>query len=193
VRRRGFSPADAEDITQDFFADLLERDALRQVDRHKGRFRAFLLSSLKNFLANEWDRRRALKRGGGYTFVSLDEPHVETSYVEMGGSHLEPERMFDRAWALRFLNRALTELRNEYSAEGRPQLFEILAPILSVDGNDAPFVDLARRLSLSEEATRMAAMRMRKRFRKILRADILKTVANPSEADDELRYLFSCL
>jgi RNA polymerase sigma-70 factor (ECF subfamily) len=193
VRHRGFSPADAEDITQSFFLDLLERDALRQVDRQKGRFRSFLLGSLKNFLANEWDRRRTLKRGSGCTFVSLDEPEAEALYGEMGDARLGADRMFDRAWALRFLDRALNELREQYQAESRLPLFQVLEPVLSTDGKDVPYAELARQLSLNEAAVRMAGMRMRRRFRKVIRREILKTVANPADAEDELRYLFSCL
>jgi RNA polymerase sigma factor (sigma-70 family) len=193
TRHRGFNPPDAEDIIQSFFIDLLKRDALRQVDREKGRFRCFLLSSLKNFLANEWDRRRTLKRGGAYTFVSLDEPHAETLYGEIEDSQLDPEKMFDRAWALRFLERAFMQLRAEYLAEGRLQVFEVLQPMMSIDGKDVPYLELAGQLSLTEAAARMAAMRMRQRFRKVLRCHILTTVADPADADDELRYLFSCL
>ena len=193
VRHRGLNPTDAEDLTQSFFVDLIERNALSQVDREKGRFRCFLLGSLKNFLANDWDRRRALKRGGAYTFVSLDEPRAEFSYGEICGAQLEPEKMFDRAWALQFLNRTLTQLRELYRAEGRQQLFEVLEPLLSGDGKEVSYLELSRQLSLTEDATRMAAMRMRRRFRKILRNEILTTVADPADADDELRYLFSCL
>ena len=193
VRHRGFTPADAEDVIQSFFADLLARGGLRQVDPRKGRFRSFLLGSLKNFLANEWDRRRALKRGGAYTFVSLDEPQAEARYGEIGDSRLDPEKMFDRAWALQFLNRALTRLRQEYRAEGRLPIFEALEPMLSVGGKEIPYAELAAQLSLSEDATRMAAMRMRRRFRKILQNEILATVAEPTDAEQELRYLFSCL
>ena len=193
VRHRGFIPADAEDITQDFFTDLLERNALQQVDPQKGRFRSFLLGSLKNFLANEWDRRRALKRGGAYTFVSLDEPQAEVIYGETVDSRLDPEKMFDRVWALRCLKRALTELREQYVAEGRLSVFEVLEPVLSTDGNDVPYADLGRQLTMSEDATRMAGMRLRRRYGKLLRNEILRTVANSADAEDELRYLFSCL
>jgi RNA polymerase sigma-70 factor (ECF subfamily) len=193
LRHRGFNPADAEDITQSFFADLLERGALQQADREKGRFRSFLLGSLKNFLANEWDRRRTLKRGGNCTFLSLDEPQAEVLYGELGDSRLDPEKMFDRAWAMRFLSRTLSKLREEYSHEGRLELFVALEPTFSMDGKEVSYAELANRLSLTEAATRMAAMRMRRRFQKIIRQEILRTVADPADAEDELRHLFSCL
>jgi RNA polymerase sigma-70 factor (ECF subfamily) len=193
VRHRGFSPADAEDITQGFFLDLVRREALRHVDREKGRFRSFLLGSLKNFLANEWDRRQTIKRGGLCTFVSLDEARAEVVYEEMVDSGLEPDRVFDRAWALALLDRVLIRLRDEYSAEGRPAVFQALEPVLSADGREVPFARLAQKLSLTETAVRMAAMRLRRRFRKLMHGEILKTVANPKEAEVELRYLLSCL
>jgi hypothetical protein len=159
----------------------------------KGRFRSFLLGSLKNFLANEWDRRQTIKRGGQCTFVSLDEARAEVVYEEMVDSGLEADRVFDRAWALALLDRVLVRLRDEYSAEGRPAVFQALEPVLSADGREVPFARLAQKLSLTETAVRMAAMRLRRRFRKLMHGEILMTVANPKEAEGELRYLLSCL
>jgi RNA polymerase sigma-70 factor (ECF subfamily) len=193
ARRRGFAPAEAEDVTQGFFHDLIARQAFEMVDRSKGRFRSFLLGSLKNFLANEWDRQRTLKRGGHLTFVSLDEPQAETLFAELIESQLLPEQVFDRVWALSILHRVMARLRQEYQAEGRQTTFEALESILSKDGRSTSYADLAQRLSISEAGVRMAVMRLRRRFGELLRRETAKTVTSPGEADDELKHLLSCL
>jgi RNA polymerase sigma factor (sigma-70 family) len=193
ARRRGFAPAESEDITQGFFHDLIARNAFETVDKGKGRFRSFLLGSLKNFLANQWDRQRTLKRGGHLTFVSLDEPQAETLFAELIASQLLPEQVFDRVWALNILHRVMSELRQEYQVEGRLTTFEALESILSKDGRSASYAEMAQRLSMTEAGVRMAAMRLRRRFGELLRRETEKTVTSPDEADDELKYLLSCL
>ncbi len=193
VRRRGFAPAEAEDITQGFFHDLIAKEALQTVDRSKGRFRSFLLGSLKNFWANEWDRQRTIKRGGGLTFVSLDEPQAETLFAGLIESQFPPEQVFDRVWALTILHRVMSELRQEYQVEGRLATFQALESMLSKKGRAASYTDIARDLVMTEAAVRMAAMRLRRRFGELLRSHVLKTVGDPAEVEDELRYLLSCL
>src|SRR5688572_27044038 len=123
VRFRGFSSADAEDLVQDFFVTLIERNRLEKVEPHEGRFRSFLLASLKNFLANEWDSRRALKRGGAFRFVSLHDPELEALYSGLAVSQGDPDRIFDRGWAVAVLHKGMTQLADEYDKEGRHAVF----------------------------------------------------------------------
>jgi RNA polymerase sigma factor (sigma-70 family) len=192
IRHRGVSPADSDDLTQSFFLQLIERKALQGVDPAKGRFRSFLLASLKNFLTNEWDKQRALKRGGGFSFVTFD-PGAEAFYAECVAPPLEPEKLFDRVWALALLERALADLREDYRQERRLATFEALEPGLSATGTNVDYTELAKALGTTEVAVRMAASRMRRRFRTLLLRLVGKTVAERSDAEEELRYLFSCL
>jgi DNA-directed RNA polymerase specialized sigma24 family protein len=193
VRRRGINPSDAEDLVQGFFADFIQRAALQKADQSRGRFRWFLLGCLKNFLNNEWDRLRTLKRGGEFRFVSFDAPTAEAMYGDLAALQLTPETLFDRAWAQSFVEQVLGELREEYRAEGRLATFETLESVLSKYGRAISFADAARQLASTEVAVRMAAMRLRRRYGELLYRQILKIVANPAEADDELRYLLRCL
>jgi RNA polymerase sigma factor (sigma-70 family) len=190
VRRHGHSPEDAQDLTQEFFAKLIAKNYLRDVDRSKGKFRSFLLVSLKHFLANEWDRSRAQKRGGGQTIVSLD---AETRYRLEPADVVSADKIFERRWALTLLDEALKRLRDEYAADGKAKLFEQLKETLTGERSTIPYAKLADRLGTTEGAVKMAVHRLRQRYREILRAEIAETVSGPEEVDEELRHLHAAL
>ena len=193
VRRVGHSPHDAQDLTQEFFARLLAKNSLAGADESRGRFRSFLLASLKHFLANEWDKARAQKRGGGHTPIPIDAALAETS------CHFEPadtttaEKIFERRWALTLLDVVLRRLREEYLTTGREELFEQLKPTLTEASRTVRYAEIASRLGTSEGAVKVAVHRLRHRYRELLRAEIADTVASPGEVDDELRNLFAAL
>lgn len=184
---------DAQDLIQAFFAFLLAHEALRTVDPRKGRFRSFLLASLKHFLANEWDRARALKRGGQYKIVSLDDEWAETRFEPETSAELAPDKAFERTWAMTLFRRVLAQLRREYAAEGKLALHDAIQPYLTDDKARTPHVDTARALGMGEGAVRMAVLRMRRRFGELLRAEIAHTVAEPAEIDEELRALLAAV
>jgi len=190
VRRRGYSAADAEDLVQEFFARLLERNFLGQADRDRGRFRTFLLSALSHFVANEWNRQRTLKRGGAQPSVSWDAQSAEDRYLQEGADTETPATAFDRHWAEALLERALDQLRRQYAAIGKADLFQTLEPCLSGDGLAASYRETAAQLGMSEGTLRVAAHRLRRGFGEMLRLEVAHTVTGPAEIDDELRYLF---
>ncbi len=193
VRRQGHAPADAQDLTQSFFARLLEKRDLAGVDPAKGRFRSFLLAAMKHFLANEWDKVRAQKRGGGReNFTSLDADAAESRYHLEAADHRSADRVFERNWALALLDEVLGRLRDEHEAAGKLSLFEALKPALTGDGSDA-YADLGSRLGLSEGAVKVAVHRLRRRYRDLLRAEIASTVADEAEVEEEIRHLFTVL
>lgn len=190
ARSRGHAPADAQDVTQGFFAHLLERDALRVADRGRGKFRTFLLASLQNFIANERDRAATQKRGGGATVVSID---VETAEHRFGRelAHADtPERLYERRWALTLLDAVLADLKSRYDREGKSALFERLKPYLTGDGGVPTHAETAGVVGMSEGAVQVAVHRMRKRYRALLREHIEQTVACPEEVEEEIRDLF---
>ena len=191
VRRQGHSPQDAQDLTQDFFALLLEKHYLGDVDPQKGKFRSFLLAALKHFLANEWDKRRAQKRGGGKTAVSIDIAAAETSCASALATHESADRLYDRRWAMTLLERTMERLEREHQSKAKA--FERLRPTLVGDRNSIPYAQIARELDSTEGAVKVAVHRLRQRYREILREEIADTVASKSEVEDELRYLFSAL
>jgi RNA polymerase sigma-70 factor (ECF subfamily) len=190
VRGQGESPPDAEDLTQAFFARLLEKDFLRAVDREKGRFRSFLLAAMKHFLSNERDKARARKRGGGRVFVPLDCEDAETRYRIEPVEHLTPDKIFQRQWALALLERTMARLREEYTAGGKAELFEALKATLTEGRGGSPYAALGAGLGLSEAAVKMAVHRLRRRYREVLRAEVAETVARPEDVEDELREVF---
>jgi RNA polymerase sigma factor (sigma-70 family) len=192
VRRRGYSPADAQDLTQEFFARLLERNAVATVAPDKGRFRSFLLASMNHFLADEWDKSRAQKRGGGRV-ISLDLQTAETRLDEPSARDLTPEQAFERRWTITLLEQVYRKLEAEYGQEGKGQVFEVLRPALAGASRDAPYAELARRLDVTEGAVKVAVHRLRRRYRALLRETIADTVSGPDEVEDELRYLFRTL
>jgi RNA polymerase sigma-70 factor (ECF subfamily) len=191
VRRQGYAPHDAQDLTQEFFARLLQKHYLDAAAREKGRFRTFLLVALKRFLANEWDRRHAQKRGGFTAVVSIDQEMAESRFAAEPAHQLQPDVLFDRQWAVTLLDRTMSRLREEYIASGRAKLFELLRGCLARDESALPYAEIAVRLNLSEAAVKMAVQRLRARYREILRAEIADTVAAPEEIEEEIRHLFS--
>ena len=193
VRRQGHGPHDAQDLTQEFFARLIEKNYLGDVDREKGRFRSFLLASLKHFLANEWDKAKAVKRGGDQTFVSLNSESAETRYSLEPADTLSADKIFERRWALTLLEQVLAGLREEYSATGKAALFDRLKDCLTGDRSSLPYAELGRKAGMSEGAVKVAVHRLRRRYRDSLREEIANTVGSPDEVEEELRYLFAVL
>jgi RNA polymerase sigma factor (sigma-70 family) len=189
VRRQGYSPSDAEDLTQEFFTRLLTRDYLQAADKQKGRFRTFLQVALKRFLANEWDRSRRLKRGGGIPPLSIDATTAEGRYEAEAPKTLAPDRLYDLRWARALLDQALARLRAAYSAGGKTTQFEQLKGALTAERGDINYGELSQKMGLNEPAVRVAVHRMRKDFRRVFRLTVAETVENPEEIEDELRYL----
>jgi len=191
LRRRGFAADQAQDLIQDFFVRVLEGHYIDRADREKGRFRSFLLASLKFFVADEQDRRRTRKRGGG-AIVPLEFSSGEERYQREPGHDETPERIYERRWALSMLDRVVERLRNEFVHQGRPEHFDRLK-IFLLGQTNAPYAELARKMNTSEGALKVAIHRLRKRYRELFRAEIADTVADPSEVESELRYLVEVL
>ena len=193
ARRRGCSPHDAEDLVQEFFARLLAKDYLRAAQPEHGRFRTFLIMALKRFLANEWDRARARKRGGGIPDLPLDAAAAERRYAREPDAAASAELAFDRQWALTLLDRTLAALRAECERGGKGREFAVLGAFLAPDAGLADYRHAAARLGMTEAAARMAVHRLRRRFRAIFRDEIAGTVASPAAAREEIRYLLDVL
>ncbi|MGA3180157.1 MAG: sigma-70 family RNA polymerase sigma factor [Verrucomicrobiota bacterium] len=193
ARGRGHDREDAQDLTQAFFARLLEKKWIGSADREKGRFRSFLLTAMKRFLADEWDKARAQKRGGGAPLLSLQFDTVETRLSREPADQVTPEQSFERRWVLTLLEEVLKRLRSEYQQEGNAKLFAEINPCLVGDRARLPYAQLARKLAMSESAVKSAVHRLRQRYRKLLREEIAQTVAAPGEVDEELRHLFAVL
>ena len=192
VRRAGCSAEDAQDLTQEFFARLLAQRLLTRVDRQRGKFRSFLLAALKHFLADQWDHAHAQKRGGGQTVISFDSLDAETRYRLEPASDLTPEKMFEKQWALSLLEQVLSRLHAELVAEGKSALFEALKDTLT-GVRSTTYAAVGAELGMAEGAVKVAAHRMRRRYRALLREEIAQTVTSPDEIADEIRYLLSCL
>lgn len=193
VRRRGHDPVAAEDLVQGFFARLLEKGDLEAVDPRKGRFRSFLLAACSHYLANQSDRDRALKRGGGRAAIPIDRLDGEGRYAREPSHDLTPERLFERHWALTLLGRVLGRLESEMAAAGKAREFQTLRPALLGGGDHIPYAAIAVDLGRSEEAARAAASRLRRRHRELLRTEVAGTLDDASEVDDEIRDLFRVL
>ena len=193
IRRAGHQPSDAQDLTQAFFARLLEKDYLRAVDHNKGKFRSFLLAALEHFLANEWRRAHAQKRGGGAPFLSLDNDSAEQQYLQAQCSGLSAEKLFEQQWAMTLLQQTLGGLQQEFAAAGKAPLFEQLKVFLTGEKRAVSYVELAVKLQMTEAALKMAVSRLRQRYRELLRLEIASTVSRPEEVDEELRALFAAL
>ena len=191
VRRRGYQADQAQDLTQEFFIRVLEGRYLDRADPEKGRFRSFILTSLKFFVADEEDRRRACKRGGGVV-LPLEFSSGEDRYQREPAHDETPERIFERRWALSVLDRVVERLRNEFVQHGRPDHFERLKVFL-LGRSDAPYAALAREMDTSEGALKVAIHRLRKRYRDLFRQEIADTVADPAEVESELRFLADVL
>jgi RNA polymerase sigma factor (sigma-70 family) len=189
VRHRGKSPEDSQDLTQEFFHRLLRKDYLSQVDPRKGKFRSFLLAAMNHFLANEWDRRNTLKRGGGITFVPLDELQAEQRYLAEQLGARSPEQLFERAWAFAVLRKILDRLRAETATADQAERFEALRPVLIGERPSVTYAALAAQLGVTEPALKMTVQRLRRRYAKLLREEIAQTVANDNEVAEELDHL----
>jgi len=193
IRRQGHSPHDAQDLTQAFFADILETGCLVAADRERGRFRTFLLAVLKRFLLQEWRRLRAQKRGGGQTLLSLDTATAESRYQTEPGPDLPPDRIYERRWALTLLDQALARLRTEFAAAGKIREFDQLKVFLTAEKGEIAYADVAANLGMNEGSARVAVHRLRRRFRDLFREEIAHTVSRPEEVEEEARYLLGVL
>ena len=193
VRRKGYQAAEAQDLTQSFFAELLEKDRLQLVDRQRGRFRSFLLASLNNFISNQRRAATAQKRGGRQDVLSIDFDDGETRYQREPVDKETPETIFERRWTMTLLDRAIGRLRSEFEASGKLALFDQLKLHLGGDPEAIAYGELAESLQMTTGAVKAAAHRMRKRCRDLLRAEIAQTVSDLGEIDDELHELFASL
>ncbi len=198
IRRRGCSVEDSQDLTQSFFARLMEKNSVVLAQRERGRFRTFLLTSLQNFLTNEWDRDHALKRGGGIAFLSLEDLRdAEDEYLlDRSGRELPPDKLYERKWTLAMLDRATVRLAGEFAGAGKTRVFETLRGFLAGDSGGAAYAAAAATLGIGEVAARVSVHRLRGRLRDILRMEIANTVAEPDNEDAiqaELRSMLDAL
>jgi RNA polymerase sigma-70 factor (ECF subfamily) len=193
ARRRGYTVEDAQDLTQEFFARVLEHHWLARADQAKGRFRTFLLTAMERFLANEWAKVRALKRGGGRRNIPIQLDTAETRYGVEPADTRTPEQSFEQQWALSLLEEVVNQLEAEFRARNQADLFAVLKPCLVGQRESQPYAELAANLGMEEGAVKVAVHRLRQRYRELLRAEISNTVASPGEVDAEMRHLFNVL
>ena len=191
IRRRGHDAHAAQDLTQEFFARLLRQDILKAVQQERGKFRWFLLSAAKRFLANEWNRDHALKRGGGQTLLSLDEETAEGRYRHEIPDDSSPDKLYDRNWAMTLLEQAQAQLQHEYESSGRGAIFEQLKIFLSGDRAAISHAEAGVALGMNEGAVKVAVHRLRGRYRERLREQIAQTVSTPAEIEEEIQQLFA--
>jgi len=189
VRRQGYSPDDASDLTQDFFAQLLENNSVRHADPQRGRFRTFLKACLKNFLNKQWVKANAAKRGGSQPHISLDAQEAEQRFAAEPSDNLTPESIFEQRWAATVLEAVIKRLAAEYDAAGKTKFFEALKNYTWGDSSGHSYADIGREFNMSEGAVKVAALRLRERYRELLRMEVARTVADASQIEDELRYL----
>jgi len=192
VRRKGYTPDEAEDLTQEFFAQLIAKEQLQRANRNKGRFRTFLLATLDYFLAREWSRAHRQKRGSQFAFVSLDQETPEERYRLELADHNTPETKFLQQWALTVLKQTMNALQNECEANGKARLFREVKSLLSGE-RDLAYAQIGRRLEMSEGAVRVAVHRLRQRYGELLRVTVAQTVSSQDEVDKEMRYLITVL
>ncbi len=193
VRSKGYNSDDSKDLTQEFFTRVLEKRYLMDVKRERGKFRSFLLAALKHFLANEFDRQTAQKRGGDRPTVSLDLENAEGRYAVEPAHEATPEKIFERQWALTMLGRVAARLRVEFSAKGKEDLFERLSPFLDAGDTQDSYRRAAVDLDMTEGAVKVAVLRLRRRYRSLLYEEISLTVASPEDVDDEAHFLLGSL
>jgi RNA polymerase sigma factor (sigma-70 family) len=193
VRRQVADLHEAQDLTQSFFTHLLEKNLLAVAASERGRFRSFLLTSVRNFLLNEWDKRKTHKRGGGKKLLPLDFQQHDSKYSLEPADTLTPERLYERQWALGLLELVLSHLRTEFAKAGRQRIFDVLKGSLSGANAETSLTEIARQLGITENAAKVAAHRLRKRYRELVRAEVAQTLADPSEIDDEIQQLFEAL
>jgi DNA-directed RNA polymerase specialized sigma24 family protein len=193
VRRQGYGPEDAQDLTQEFFARLLARDYLARANPQWGKFRSFLLTGLKRFLCDEWDKAHRLKRGGGQRPISFDAHTAEERYRLEPVETMTPERLFERSWAMTLLERAAGRLQEEYAAAGKAGLYEQLTEF-RLDSSEQPaYAQAAKHLGQSESAVKSAIHRLRQRHHQLVREEISQTLADPAEVDEEIQYLLKVI
>jgi RNA polymerase sigma factor (sigma-70 family) len=193
VRRRGHSSHDAQDLTQGFFARLLERESLAGADPHRGRFRTFLLTAMNHFLVNEWKKGMAGKRGGGCPVLSLDWAAAENRFDLEPADPFTPDKLFDKQWALTLLAEVVNRLEREYASEGKSDLFAILKNTLLGERESQPYGELAVKLGVNEGAVRVMVHRLRKRYRQLVRDEIAGTLERSQDVEAEMRHLFQVL
>jgi RNA polymerase sigma-70 factor (ECF subfamily) len=193
VRRQGWNEHDSQDLTQAFFAYLLEKKSVARADPQKGKFRSFLLASLTNFLNNERDKRQRLKRGGGVEFVPLDVEQGEARYRAEPATADSPERVFERQWAQTVIEQAAARLQAEFAAAGQTDRFTVLKDFLMGDSQTLSYADAATRLGMSVPAVTSAIYRLRERFRQVFHEEIANTLDNPQNTEDEIRQLLAAL
>lgn len=190
ARRLGKKPQDAEDLTQEFFARLLAKNYLDAADREKGRLRTFLLTAFKRFLANEWDKDQAQKRGGGQRHLSIDAAWAEERYILEPSDPVTPEHLYEQQWALNLLDRVLHDLQARYEERGNGELFHAVKPSITGDGVNDSYAEIGGQLRMSESAVKVAVHRLRKQYRDLLRTHIATTVVSQENIDEEIRHLF---
>jgi RNA polymerase sigma factor (sigma-70 family) len=193
VRRQVADVHEAQDLTQAFFTQLLEKNILAVAQPSRGRFRSFLLTSVRNFLLNEWDKQKAHKRGGGKNLLTLDFQQHDSTHAHEPADTLTPERYYERQWVLALLEQVMARLRAEYVKADKETIFEHLKGSLSGADAATSLAEIAGHLGISANAAKVAAHRLRKRYRELLRAEVAQTLANPQEIDDEIRQLFAAL
>jgi RNA polymerase sigma-70 factor (ECF subfamily) len=193
LRRRGYDTHQAEDYTQGFFAAILERQGLRRADPKYGKFRSFLLASLKNFLSDEWDRAQTQKRGGDKKVLSLDLDIAESRYAREPAHHLSPEKLFERSWALTVLKQAMDRLKAESTTPDKQRLFDRLKVYISAERDAAAYRQVAAELDMTEGAVKVAVHRLRRRYRELVRDEIAQTVTTEAQVDEEIQDLFAAL
>ena len=193
VRRQVGDIHEAQDLTQTFFTQLLERNLVKVADPGGGRFRSFLLTSVRNFLHNEWDKQKLLKRGGARKPFALDFPGEDSKYSIEPADNMTPERLYEHRWVLALLEQVMARLRAEHVQAKKETTFDRLKGTLSGGTAETPLAEIARQLGISENAVKVAAHRLRKRYRELLRAEVGQTLADPQEIDDEIRQLFEAL
>jgi RNA polymerase sigma-70 factor (ECF subfamily) len=193
VRRQGHPPHDAQDLTQEFFSRLLARNYLESVGREKGKFRSFLLAALNHFMADERDRARAVKRGGGKPPLSLDEELAESLYLADAASNSSPDKLYEKRWATTLLGEAFAKLRQESIAAGKIERFERLKAFLEDGTGSGDCAAAAVELGMTANAVAAAVHRLRERYRELVRAEIANTVADPGQVKEEMRHLLAVL
>jgi len=193
VRRKGHHPHDAQDLTQAFFARLLEKNYVAQADRERGRFRTYLLAALTHCLADEWDKAQRLKRGGGREIISFDAASAEERYRVEPIDQLDAAKLYERRWVTTLFDKVLARLEQEFRDTDKGELFDGLKSSLLVEDSGFSYAELGARLSLTESAVKQAVHRMRRRYRELFREEIAQTVAGPGEVEDELKHLFAVL
>ena len=190
VRMRRYNAIEAQDLTQEFFARLLEKNVLADASPRRGRFRSFLLTAMKHFLSDQWDKAKAQKRGGSRPVLSLDVETAESRFSLEPSHDLTPDKLFERQWACTLLQLAIERLEIDLSATGKTREFELFKAALTGDGRGVDYAHAALELGISEDAARQIAHRLKRRYRELLREELAQTLADPGDVDDEIRRLF---